>query len=204
MSSQSETIVRFAGHDLILTGNRPSINVITRAVEAIEKQPEYMTDIFNMSLASNEFYKFEVDRISILGERHFLLAISNQLMQSPASLVNLPIEIHDIIYQINRALNLSSANYDPNFAAQHRVSAKKAARCKIYKFQEHALVIQGEKHDLIDIARAARAIETTGGELSTTISDLIYKIEYAFDIDGIRREDAEVPFDPDFADQYLI
>lgn len=101
-------------------------------------------------------------------------------------------------------LDPTGHNYDPRFAAQHRISPKKAAHCKIYKFQEHSLVIQGEKHHVMELAKTLREFENTGSELSTTVSDLVYQIEYAFDIDGIRSKDSETPFDPDFADQYLI
>ena len=204
MDIASETIIRFAGHDLTLNGDRTNINVIARTIEAIEKQPEHMTDIFNLSSDSNEFYKFESTGLTIQGEKHFLSAIHKQLLSSPQKVTNLPLDIHDIIYQMACCLDTTSPNHDPNFAAQHRISAKKAAHCKIYRFAEHSLVIQGEKQHITELAQTLRSIEQSKGELSTTVSDLVYQIEYAFDIDGIRSEDTEIPFDPDFADQYLI
>ena len=48
-----------------------------------------------------------------------------------------------------------------------------------YRFQEHNLVIEGEKDDLLYIAELLRNAEGTVG-------DLRYQIEYAFDIDGVR------------------
>lgn len=51
----------------------------------------------------------------------------------------------------------------------------------IYEFREHALVVKGEKHDLIELAEKLRKSDVEG-----TIADLVYKIEYEFDIDGIR------------------
>ena len=53
----------------------------------------------------------------------------------------------------------------------------------IYKFKEHNLTIMGEKHDLIELAKTLRKSEVEG-----TIGDLVYQIEYEFDIDGIRTE----------------
>ena len=203
MPSQPETVIRFAGHDLTITGDWTNINRINRAIQEIERQPQYMTDVFNMSSVSDEFYRFSANHITIQGERHFLLAIANQLLKA-TTVINLTTEMHDIVCQITRALNISSPTHDPNFAAQHRISEKVNAHCKIYKFQEHSLVIQGEKPHVMELAQTLRSIERSSGELSTTVSDLVYQIEYAFDIDGVRSEDSEVPFDPDFADQYLI
>lgn len=54
----------------------------------------------------------------------------------------------------------------------------------IYKFKEHNLTIMGEKHDLIELAKRLRESEVEG-----TIGDLVYKIEYEFDVDGVRTED---------------
>ena len=48
----------------------------------------------------------------------------------------------------------------------------------IYHFQEHNLVIEGEKDDLIHLAELLRDAEGT-------IGDLRYQIERAFNIDGI-------------------
>ena len=69
---------------------------------------------------------------------------------------------------------------------------------KIYRFKEHNLVIEGEKHDILYLAELLR-------EAEGAVGDLRYKIEYAFNIDGIRSEDAENEGfdDPDYADNYL-
>lgn len=55
---------------------------------------------------------------------------------------------------------------------------------KIYRFAEHNLVIEGEKHDMIYLAELLRHAEGT-------IGDLRYQIEYAFDIDGVRSNNIE-------------
>ena len=70
---------------------------------------------------------------------------------------------------------------------------------KIYRFKEHNLVVEGEKHDLLYLADLLR-------EAEGTVGDLRYQIEYAFDIDGIRSTDTESENynDPDYADSYLI
>lgn len=52
---------------------------------------------------------------------------------------------------------------------------------KLYQFQEHDLFVKGEKHHLIELAQKLREAEVEG-----TLSDLVYQIEYEFDIDGIR------------------
>lgn len=57
---------------------------------------------------------------------------------------------------------------------------------KIYEFREHDLVVKGEKHHLVELAEALRNSEVEG-----TLSDLVYKIEYEFDIDEIRTLDNE-------------
>ena len=49
---------------------------------------------------------------------------------------------------------------------------------KIYRFQEHNLVIEGEEHDLVHLAELLRYAEGT-------IGDLRYQIEREFNIDGI-------------------
>ena len=49
---------------------------------------------------------------------------------------------------------------------------------EIYRFQEHNLVIEGEKDDLIHLAELLRYAEGT-------IGDLRYQIEREFNIDGI-------------------
>ena len=69
---------------------------------------------------------------------------------------------------------------------------------KIYRFEEHNFVVEGEKEDILYLARCLRAAEGTVG-------DLAYKIEYTFDVDGVRsdygyEEDYD---DPDYADRYL-
>lgn len=70
---------------------------------------------------------------------------------------------------------------------------------KIYRFKEHNLVVEGEKHDLLYLADLLR-------EAEGTVGDLRYQIEYAFDIDGVRSTDTESENynDPDYADSYLI
>ena len=89
MTTTPETVIRFAGHDLTLTGDMTNINILVRAIRDIEHQPEHLTDVFNLSSASDEFYKFEINAVSannglsISGEKHFLWAIHEQLMKSP-------------------------------------------------------------------------------------------------------------------------
>ena len=67
---------------------------------------------------------------------------------------------------------------------------------KIYHFQEHNLVIEGEKEDLLYLADILRDAEGTLG-------DLRYQIEYAFDIDNVRSYNDEENYDPDYSDNYL-
>lgn len=55
---------------------------------------------------------------------------------------------------------------------------------ELYEFREHAFQVKGEKHDLISLAEILREAGAEG-----TLGDLCYKIEYEFDIDGIRTED---------------
>lgn len=57
-------------------------------------------------------------------------------------------------------------------------------KVEIFTFQEHALKIEGEKSDLLEFVNCVRKSECEG-----TLSDLAYKIEYAFDVDGIRSLD---------------
>jgi len=57
---------------------------------------------------------------------------------------------------------------------------------KIYSFREHDVVVQGEKHHLLELAEKLREAGVEG-----TWGDLIYQIEYEFDVDGIRSEDSE-------------
>lgn len=54
----------------------------------------------------------------------------------------------------------------------------KGDKNNVYRFQEHNLIIEGEKEDLIYLAELLRYAEGTVG-------DLRYQIEYAFDIDGV-------------------
>jgi hypothetical protein len=56
----------------------------------------------------------------------------------------------------------------------------------IYQFQENDVFVKGEKHHLIELAKALREAEVEG-----TLSDLVYQIEYEFDIDGVRSMDDE-------------
>lgn len=53
---------------------------------------------------------------------------------------------------------------------------------KTYRFQEHSLIIEGERDDLLHLVELLRNEEGTLG-------DLRYQIEYEFDIDGIRTLD---------------
>ena len=57
---------------------------------------------------------------------------------------------------------------------------------KVYQFQEHDLFVKGEKHHLIELAEKLREANVEG-----TLSDLVYQIEYEFNIDGIRSIDEE-------------
>ena len=53
----------------------------------------------------------------------------------------------------------------------------------IYTFRENDITISGEKHHLIDLAEKLREAGIEG-----TWSDLVYQIEYEFDIGGVRTE----------------
>jgi hypothetical protein len=55
-----------------------------------------------------------------------------------------------------------------------------------FTFREHDVQITGERHHLEELAELLRRADVDG-----TLGDLVYKIEYAFDIDGIRSEDEE-------------
>lgn len=57
---------------------------------------------------------------------------------------------------------------------------------KIYTFKENDLTLSGEKHHLIEVAKHLREVGIEG-----TWSDLVYQIEYEFDIDGVRTSDPE-------------
>lgn len=56
----------------------------------------------------------------------------------------------------------------------------------IYQFQENDVFVKGEKHHLIELAKALREAEVEGA-----LSDLAYQIEYEFYIDGVRSMDDE-------------
>lgn len=68
---------------------------------------------------------------------------------------------------------------------------------KVYEFREHDIVVKGEKHHLIDLAEMLRKSDVEG-----SWSDLIYQIEYAFDVDGVRTSNDE-EFDEKYEDNYL-
>ena len=55
---------------------------------------------------------------------------------------------------------------------------------KIYTFTEHDTTVSGEEHHMRELAELLRDAEGTLG-------DLRYKIEYEFDIDGIRLSNEE-------------
>lgn len=57
---------------------------------------------------------------------------------------------------------------------------------KIYEFRENDIFVKAEEHTLINLAIALREAQVEG-----TLSDLVYQIEYEFDIDGVRSEDTE-------------
>ena len=59
-------------------------------------------------------------------------------------------------------------------------------KIKLYQFQEHDLFVKGEKYHLIELAEKLREANVEG-----TLSDLVYQIEYEFDIDGIKSIDEE-------------
>ena len=52
-----------------------------------------------------------------------------------------------------------------------------------YKFVENDIELIAEEHTLIDLAKMLREAQVEG-----TWSDLVYQIEYAFDIDGVRSD----------------
>ena len=70
---------------------------------------------------------------------------------------------------------------------------------KIYRFQEHDVVVQGEAHHLLELAEFMRENFIEG-----TWSDLIYQIEYAFDVDGIRSENDDGCAGDGYEDNYLV
>ena len=55
---------------------------------------------------------------------------------------------------------------------------------KIYTFRENDLTVSGEKHHLLELAEYLRYAAAEGAW-----GDLIYQIEYEFDVDGIRSSD---------------
>lgn len=57
---------------------------------------------------------------------------------------------------------------------------------KIYTFKENDITLSGEKHHLIELAEQLRKVGIEG-----TWGDLVYQIEYEFDIDGVRTDDPE-------------
>lgn len=204
MSRPHTQVIRFAGHDLIITGDYDITKFINKAVTMLEGDPNALTDAFNASSASNEFYKFEHADASIQGEKHYLIALADKLQNMIDNQTTLPDDLYMILTNIQYALNTDGiGSTDPNAAQPYRVPSHLASHCKIYQFSEHALSVTGEMHDLVDLTRVIRAYEANGNDLSGTISDLAYKIEYAFDIDGIRSGDTSIPFDPDYANQYI-
>jgi hypothetical protein len=56
----------------------------------------------------------------------------------------------------------------------------------IYTFRENDITVSAEKDTLIDLAEKLREVGIEG-----TWGDLVYQIEYEFDIDGIRTDDPE-------------
>lgn len=57
----------------------------------------------------------------------------------------------------------------------------------IYTFRENDITISGEKHSLINLAEKLRELGIEG-----TLSDLVYQIEYEFDVDGIRSDNGDL------------
>ena len=55
-----------------------------------------------------------------------------------------------------------------------------------YTFRENDITLTAEKDTLIDLAEQLRKVGIEG-----TWSDLVYQIEYEFDIDGVRTDDPE-------------
>ena len=64
-----------------------------------------------------------------------------------------------------------------------------------YKFIENDIELIAEEHTLIALAEMLREAGVEG-----TWGDLVYQIEYAFDIDGIRSENEED--EDDYNDDY--
>ena len=59
-----------------------------------------------------------------------------------------------------------------------------------YTFRENDITVTAEEHTLIALAKALREAQIEG-----TWSDLVYQIEYEFDIDGVRSADEECEID---------
>lgn len=55
-----------------------------------------------------------------------------------------------------------------------------------FKFVENDIELVAEEHTLVALAKALREANIEG-----TWGDLVYQIEYAFDVDGIRSEEGE-------------
>lgn len=62
-----------------------------------------------------------------------------------------------------------------------------------FTFRENDITVTAEKHTLIALAQALREAQIEG-----TWSDLVYKIEYEFDIDGVRSADEESDWDEEY------
>ena len=56
----------------------------------------------------------------------------------------------------------------------------------IYTFRENDITVSAEKHHLVDLAIQLREVGIEG-----TWSDLVYQIEYEFDIGGVRTNDPD-------------
>lgn len=52
-----------------------------------------------------------------------------------------------------------------------------------FEFRENDIELKAEKHTLIDLAKMLREAGVEG-----TWGDLVFQIEWAFDVDGIRSE----------------
>ena len=55
-----------------------------------------------------------------------------------------------------------------------------------FKFRENDIELIAEEYTLIALAEKLREVGVEG-----TWSDLVYQIEYAFDVDGVRSEDED-------------
>lgn len=68
-----------------------------------------------------------------------------------------------------------------------------------YKFTENDIEVIAEEHTLVGLAKMLREAQVEG-----TWSDLVYQIEYAFDIDGVRSEDEETVADAEEFHKYVL